>query len=210
MSDDHPKEWAITRLGDLFEFNYGKGLTQENRNNKGRINVYGSNGVVGTHDAALTNGATIIIGRKGSVGEVHLSPHRCWAIDTTYFIDDFPCDLPPAYWSLFLKLLRLGQQDKSSAIPGISRKDIYEIEIAFPPLNEQRLLCRFKPKSRSSAALPVLRRSDAPEPLKRIARKYLLNRRTVFEQLILLKDATCTKLKAHRPVSTHGVSRGEI
>jgi type I restriction enzyme, S subunit len=66
VNDDHPKEWAITRLGDLFEFNYGKGLTQENRNNKGRINVYGSNGVVGTHDAALTNGVTIIIGRKCS------------------------------------------------------------------------------------------------------------------------------------------------
>jgi type I restriction enzyme, S subunit len=94
--------------------------------------------VVGTHDGSLTNEVTIIIGRKGSVGEVHLSPQGCWPIDTTYFIDEFSCGLPPAYWALFLESLRLGQQDKSSAIPGISRDDIYEIEIPLPPLNEQR------------------------------------------------------------------------
>jgi type I restriction enzyme, S subunit len=59
-------------------------------------------------------------------------------INTTYFIDEFPCGLPPGYWTLFLKPLRLGQQEKSSAIPGISRDDVYGVEIPLPPLNEQR------------------------------------------------------------------------
>ena len=138
MSDELPQGWETIALGGLFDFKYGKGLPQEKRNGKGSVRVYGSNGVVGIHDATVTSGPTIIVGRKGSVGEVHLSSEGCWPIDTTYFIDEFPANLPPAYWALYLKSLRLGQQEKSSAIPGISRDDIYAVEVPLPPLAEQR------------------------------------------------------------------------
>lgn len=138
MSKELPQGWAFTKIGELFEFKYGKSLPQENRNSNGSLNVYGSNGVVGLHESAVSIGPTIVIGRKGSVGEVHLSPQPCWPIDTTYFIDEFPCDLPSKFWALYLKSLRLGQRENSSAIPGISRKDIYEVEAPIPPLTEQR------------------------------------------------------------------------
>ena len=116
-----PEGWATTSLEALFDFKYGKGLRKDTRDDTGVVSVYGSNGVVGKHSSAVTSGPTIIVGRKGSVGEVHLSPEPCWPIDTTYFIDEFPCDLPPIYWANFLKFLGLGDQEKSSAIPGISR-----------------------------------------------------------------------------------------
>jgi len=138
MSNGLPRGWAATTLGEIFDFKYGKGLPQEKRNVKGSVRVYGSNGVVGAHDKAVTKGQAIVVGRKGSVGEVHISSEACWPIDTTYFIDEFPCELPPSYWALYLKSLRLGQQEKSSAIPGISREDIYETETSVPPLPEQR------------------------------------------------------------------------
>lgn len=78
MSDVLPQGWASIALGVVLEFKYGKGLPQEIRNGKGSVNVYGSNGVVGVHDAAVTRGPTIIVGRKGSVGEVHLSSEGCY------------------------------------------------------------------------------------------------------------------------------------
>ena len=135
---DLPDGWEERSIKDLFAFKYGKGLTQENRKAGGGLPVYGSNGVVGEHDQAITIGPTIIIGRKGSVGEVHFSAGACWPIDTTYFIDQFPETSPPTYWALYLRSLRLGQQDRSSAIPGISREDIYRMKVAVPPVNEQR------------------------------------------------------------------------
>lgn len=138
MSGELPNGWATATLAELFNFKYGKGLPHEKRNSRGCVNVYGSNGVVGVHDRGLTKGTTIIVGRKGSVGEIHISLESCWPIDTTYFIDEFPGNLPPKYWSLYLKALRLGQQDKSSAIPGISRDDIYAVKAPVPPLAEQR------------------------------------------------------------------------
>lgn len=137
MNGSVPREWATTTLAELFDFKYGRGLPQESRNSKGLVKVYGSNGEVGSHDVGLTKGPTIIVGRKGSVGEVHVSPEACWPIDTTYFIDEFPAGLQPKYWALYLKSLRLGQQEKSSAIPGISRDDLYAIKVQLPPLAEQ-------------------------------------------------------------------------
>jgi type I restriction enzyme S subunit len=130
--------WRLQKIGDLFEFKYGKGLTAEHRQVGGSVKVYGSNGIIGQHDQPLSKGPTIIVGRKGSVGEINFSPAACWPIDTTYYIDDFPDGFPPKYWALYLKSLRLGSHDKSSAIPGVSRKDIYCIGVPVPPLNEQR------------------------------------------------------------------------
>jgi type I restriction enzyme S subunit len=76
---------AGVELGDVCECAYGKSLPAKNRSGTG-FPVYGSNGVVGFHNEVLTDGATIVAGRKGSFGEVHFSEEPCSPIDTTYFI----------------------------------------------------------------------------------------------------------------------------
>jgi type I restriction enzyme S subunit len=81
---DLPEGWALPSVSDLVEISYGKGLKESDRK-VGPVDVYGSNGVVGKHNVALTKGPSIIIGRKGSVGAVHFSPRQCWPIDTTYY-----------------------------------------------------------------------------------------------------------------------------
>ena len=69
--------WKIVTLGEFAPFTYGKGLPVGKRNPSGIIPVFGSNGIVGYHDSSLTDGPTIIIGRKGTVGAVHYSPIPC-------------------------------------------------------------------------------------------------------------------------------------
>src|SRR5687767_2749226 len=80
-----PDGWAEVSLRDILEVNYGKGLTESQRDNQGNIPVYGSSGIVGYHTAALIQSPAIIIGRKGSVGAAYLSNEPSWPIDTTYF-----------------------------------------------------------------------------------------------------------------------------
>src|SRR5437016_13460181 len=72
-------------LGTLFELEYGAGLSEQERSGVG-YPVYGSNGVVGKHSHYLVEGPGIIVGRKGSVGEVHWSSESFWPIDTTYHV----------------------------------------------------------------------------------------------------------------------------
>ncbi|HPS31290.1 MAG TPA: restriction endonuclease subunit S, partial [bacterium] len=172
MNSNIPKHWVETSLGDLFELKYGKGLPKENRVD-GKVKVFGSNGIVGQHNVCVTQGNTIIIGRKGSVGEVHLSKEGCWPIDTTYFIDFFPESIPSNYWYLFLKSLKLGQHEKSSAIPGISREDIYPLTIFLPPLNEQKRIVEkldtILPKVKNAKA----RLENIPKILKKFRQSVL-------------------------------------
>lgn len=131
-----PEGWLATELGEIIQFNYGKSLPDRLRSGKG-FPVYGSNGIVGYHDTALTKGETIIVGRKGSVGEVHYSSNACSPIDTTYFIDQF-FGMPQRFWFYLLKSLKLAELNKATAIPGLNREDAYRVSIPLPPLNEQK------------------------------------------------------------------------
>ena len=127
------------RLGDVCDFQYGNSLPEATRK-PGLIPVYGSNGKVGQHDQAVTTGATLIIGRKGSIGEVHYSPVPCFPIDTTYYVEKTKrsADLRWLYYALLA--LDLTQLNKSAAVPGLNRDDAYESRLFVPALPDQRRL----------------------------------------------------------------------
>ena len=139
-----PEGWLKVGLGEIVTFEYGKGLTKENRDSSGNVPVYGSNGIVGYHSDSLIKKSSLIIGRKGAAGCVHLSKVPSWPIDTTYYL------IPPDAVELFylyhlLSTLNLNSLDKSTAIPGLNRNDAYAIEIPLPPLPEQnRIVTRIE------------------------------------------------------------------
>src|SRR5690606_3955779 len=54
-----PSGWVATNVGVVFEFAYGKSLPQKNRISEGTVPVFGSNGVVGTHDEALVSAPSL-------------------------------------------------------------------------------------------------------------------------------------------------------
>jgi type I restriction enzyme S subunit len=78
--DGIPEGWERRPFGQIAELNYGKALKEENRV-EGAFPVYGSSGVVGTHQSALAEGPTIVVGRKGNVGSIYWSPVNFWPID---------------------------------------------------------------------------------------------------------------------------------
>lgn len=129
--------WATAKLGDICAFKYGKALSADARNG-GAVAVYGSNGVVGQHDQSLSDGPAIIIGRKGSYGEINYSNGPCWPIDTAYFVDKSATDQDMRWLSYRLAALGLNAMNKSAAVPGLNREDAYRLELMLPPLPEQR------------------------------------------------------------------------
>jgi len=131
-----PLNWARSELKDLAEVHYGKSLPEKNRNLSGKVPVLGSSGIVGTHDRAQTAGKCIVIGRKGAAGSVHLVQQPCWPIDTAYFFQT-PVGLDIQWLAYFLGSQQLSRLDKSTAIPSLSRDDLYREQIPIPPINEQ-------------------------------------------------------------------------
>ena len=81
-----PDGWVLTPLGQRIALNYGKTLKADDRIS-GPFPVYGSGGIIGTHEKALIQGPGIIVGRKGSVGTVFWCGKDFYPIDTVFFVD---------------------------------------------------------------------------------------------------------------------------
>lgn len=120
------KGWKKTKLKDILILNYGKSLTADTRL-KGNIPVYGSSGIVGTHNEPLVDGPSIIVGRKGNVGSVFWSHSSFYPIDTVYFVTS-KHTLPFLYFAL--KNSKFNNSD--AAVPGLNRDAAYAVEIILP------------------------------------------------------------------------------
>ena len=132
-----PKEWEVIRLGEVFSLEYGKGLTEKEREN-GEFPVYGSNGVVDYHSQYIVKGPGVIVGRKGSVGAVAWADKNFWPIDTTYYISLKKSEIDLRW--LFYKLLslNLARLNMATGTPGLNRELVYKVKISLPPLPEQK------------------------------------------------------------------------
>ena len=62
-------KWPMVALGDIVSLEYGRPLNARDRAG-GPYPVYGSNGIVGSHDQYLVEGPTVVIGRNFKDGDV--------------------------------------------------------------------------------------------------------------------------------------------
>jgi type I restriction enzyme S subunit len=134
---DIPEGWEVKKLGDVVELKYGKGLKKEDRRD-GEFPVFGSSGIVGTHDMALVKGPGIVVGRKGNVGSVFWCDKDFFVIDTAYYITS---SLPFRY--LFYVLPTLNFLNSDAAVPGLSRNQAYTLEVRIPPASLLHKFCEF-------------------------------------------------------------------
>lgn len=131
-----PEGWAWIRFGNIYELEYGDNLPQPMRTNSGEYPVFGSNGVVGTHNVPSVYSPCIVIGRKGSAGALNLNDSAgCWVTDVAYScVPPFGVDIRFAFKQMHtFGLDSLGKGIK----PGLNRNEAYVLVVALPPLAEQ-------------------------------------------------------------------------
>lgn len=119
----------MSDLGSILRLEYGAALSAQNRTGWG-YPVFGSNGEVGRHARSLIPEPGIVVGRKGSVGQVSWADEPFWPIDTAYWVDCRPGDRRWLFWLLsYLPLKRL---DSSTGVPGLNRNDVYALQVFRP------------------------------------------------------------------------------
>ncbi|WP_394787765.1 restriction endonuclease subunit S [Rhodoferax sp.] len=126
--DGVPQGWSCQPLRNSVVLHYGKALKAEVRSEGGAVPVYGSSGIVGTHDKALVKGPGIVVGRKGNVGSVFWSSGDFHPIDTVYFLDAATSDL-----YLYCALQRMQFISTDVAVPGLNRDLAYSRPLLLPP-----------------------------------------------------------------------------
>lgn len=130
-------DWKTVKFGDIYTLEYGSNLPSQKRTNTGEYPVYGSNGIVGTHNIASVTSPCIVIGRKGSAGALNLCFEKgCCVTDVAYYC------IPPKQVDLFFSFrlfqaLDLNGMGKGIK-PGLNRNEVYQLSIRIPPLEEQK------------------------------------------------------------------------
>lgn len=129
-------EWINTTVGEYCPFIYGKSIKKEDQLQVG-FPVYGSNGIYAFSAKELVSPYAVIIGRKGSVGKIHLSLDPCWISDTAFYVKYD--SLQEAYFSYFLlSTLGLDGMNTDAAVPGLNRENAHRLEIRIPKLEKDR------------------------------------------------------------------------
>lgn len=122
-----PEGWEIKKLGSVLELCYGKALKDDDRV-PGEFLVYGSSGIVGTHNEALVKTPSLIVGRKGNVGSVYWPDRGFFPIDTVYFVKS---ELPNSFLYFLLRSMNFINND--AAVPGLNRNQAYSNLFLLPP-----------------------------------------------------------------------------
>ncbi len=164
--------WEERSIGGILQLEYGKPLDECDRKPNGRFPVYGANGEKDRTDKFYYNKPSIIVGRKGSAGEINLTEGKFWPLDVTYFVtfDDTQHDLRFLYYLLnTLELTKLAKGVK----PGINRNEVYSVVTRVPPLPEQRRIVGILDEAFEGIATA-----------KANAEKNLRNARAVFESYL--------------------------
>jgi type I restriction enzyme S subunit len=126
-----PDGWKIGTLAEITSLEYGKPLKMETRSGSG-YPVLGSNGIVGYHSEFLIHGPGIVIGRKGSAGEITWVDDHFYPIDTTYFVKDKLGINELVFHYYTLQNANLKQFESSSAVPGLNRETAYSRKTVIP------------------------------------------------------------------------------
>ncbi len=134
--EDHSKRWPRKRLKWVTRLQRGYDLPADKRE-PGRFPVVSSGGVIATHQEARVAGPGVVIGRYGSTDAVFYVQEDFWPHNTALFVTDFQGNDPRwCYW--LLRSIDKTTYAEKSAVPGIDRKDLYEIEVSVPPVTVQR------------------------------------------------------------------------
>lgn len=133
-------DWEMVDLGDVFKLSSGRFLPTKSKI-EGSFNVYGGNGINGTHNEYFLETPTLVIGRVGEYcGAVHITTEQSWATDNCLYVTNYLIEVNQTYLMYALIHANLNQYAKVGGQPSVSQGSIYEVKIPLPPIEEQQTI----------------------------------------------------------------------
>ncbi len=139
-----PKEgWEEKTFIKEFSLKSGDNLSAK-KQIKGPYDVYGGNGVTGSHIEYNLSGKNILIGRVGALcGNIHFVNAKIWVTDNAFVVKNISEHWHMDFLTYELKYLNLNQYASQTAQPVISNKSMKDVMIMLPPLSEQQSIVSF-------------------------------------------------------------------
>ncbi|MGI5450263.1 restriction endonuclease subunit S [Streptomyces sp. CA-243310] len=156
----HPRAQLVPLIR-LLQLQRGADLTDDQRR-PGEVPVVTTAGPNGWHDIALASGPGVVIGRYGSVGNVHWVDDSYWPHNTTLYVKNFNGN-DPRYCYHVLRSLPYEMEQARAAVPGVNRNDLHRNAVVLLPRDLQLRVARLldSDMTRLASAFERIRRADA-------------------------------------------------
>ncbi|SPH23897.1 Type-1 restriction enzyme EcoKI specificity protein [Defluviimonas aquaemixtae] len=135
-----PEDWDVAPLGAICAMKSGEGITSASIRDFGPFPVFGGNGLRGFTTRFTHDGDFALVGRQGALcGNVYGVSGRFFASEHAVVVT--PQNGTSIAWlTRVLKRMELNQYSESSAQPGLSVQKILRLQVAFPPISEQKAI----------------------------------------------------------------------
>ncbi|MDD3757528.1 MAG: restriction endonuclease subunit S [Advenella sp.] len=138
------------RLGDIVRIKNGK---DHKSLGDGEYPVYGSGGVMRYADSYAYNKPSVLIPRKGSLGNLFFVDVPFWTVDTIFYTEIDESQVSPKYLYYFLTTVGLGEMNQAGGVPSQTQSVLNELKIPIP--------CPDNPKKSLEIQAEIVRILDA-------------------------------------------------
>ncbi|MBU2808762.1 restriction endonuclease subunit S [Acidithiobacillus ferrooxidans F221] len=129
-----PDGVEFKRLGDIVRIKNGK---DHKMLGDGEFPVYGSGGIMRYADTYAYNKPSVLIPRKGSLGNLFFVDVPFWNVDTIFYTEIDEAQIRPKFLYYFLTTAGLGEMNQAGGVPSQTQSVLNELKIPIPPLQIQ-------------------------------------------------------------------------
>ncbi|MDG6230524.1 restriction endonuclease subunit S [Glaesserella parasuis] len=126
-----PRGWEERYLKDVCNIVYGKGLPKNKLTEKG-FYVFGANGVIGFYDSYTYEKPQVLIGCRGTVGQVTLSYPYSFVTNNSLVIEYENSCVSMYYLDKYLSDINLKEISSGSVQPQITIQNMSKVKILLP------------------------------------------------------------------------------
>ena len=141
-------EWQ--RLGDVVRIKNGK---DHKMLGEGKFPVYGSGGVMRYADTYVYDKPSVLIPRKGSLGNLFFVDVPFWNVDTIFYTEVNEKKIIPKFLYYFLSTVGLGEMNQAGGVPSQTQAVLNELKVPIP--------CPDNPKKSLEIQAEIVRILDA-------------------------------------------------
>ena len=121
-------------LGEILKIKNG---SDYKKFNIGNIPVYGSGGIINYIDIYIYDKESVLIPRKGSIGNLFYVDKPFWTVDTIFYTVIDKDVVIPKYLYYYLSKMNLEKLNTAGGVPSLTQTVLNKILISLPSLEEQ-------------------------------------------------------------------------
>jgi len=139
IAEHCPGAVEFKRLGDIVRIKNGK---DHKTLGDGEFPVYGSGGIMRYADTYAYNKPSVLIPRKGSLGNLFFVDVPFWNVDTIFYTEIDEVQIRPKFLYYFLTTVGLGEMNQAGGVPSQTQSVLNELKIPVPLLKVQDEIVR--------------------------------------------------------------------